>query len=372
MSYYEVISQYDDEKLIEFLNTRTSKDVSEVLDKSSIDKWDFLTLISPAARNKMEEMAARAKELHFQNFGKSISIFTPLYISNYCINRCVYCDYNKESDIHRYQMSYEEIEREAKELSKTNLQNILVLTGEDHKNTNLEYLIEAIKILNKYYDNLSIEVYPTTEKGYKKLADAGVNGLSVYQETYNKRRYEEVHLSGPKSNYKWRLDAPERALKSGIRFATVGALLGLSNWRLDTFYTGEHVRYLNNKFTEAELGISVPRIKKSYDDELDITGVSDRDLVQAVLAHKIYQPHVSITLTTRESPHIRDGLLPICISKMSAGVSTKVGGHTLDIDGEPGQFEISDSRSVDEIKELIKSFGYQPVVRDWIRLWRSY
>ena len=367
MSYLDQLQSISSSKILEYINNVSDEDVTRAIYSSNSSR-DLIALLSPKAQDRLEEMATRARELHFQNFGKSISLFSPIYISNYCVNHCTYCDYNKTSDVTRHQMSDDEIHLEAKEMYDTNLQNILVLTGEDYKTSNIEYISNAIELLNQYFDNISIEIYPTTVDNYKTLVDSGVTGLALYQETYDEERYRQIHLSGPKKHFKWRLDGPERALMGGVRMVTIGALLGLSDWRIDTFRVAEHIRYLQNKYPEAELSISVPRIKKSYSDSVKLDAINDKELIQTVLAHRIYNPHVGITMTTRESPRIRDGLLPICISKMSAGVRTQVGGHTLDLKSDTSQFNISDHRSIDEIKKVIIQNGYQPVVRDWIRL----
>ncbi len=368
MSFYEIVEEYKAFDFDRFLINRTEEDVLKVLDKRKLSRMDFLTLLSPAAKNCLEDMAKKARELQLKHFGKSVVLFTPMYIANYCINRCIYCSYNLDTSIRRHKMTYDEIRKEAKKIRETELQNILILTGEDHHRSSVDYILGAIDILKDYFQSISIEIYPLDTEDYKKMVERGVDGLSVYQETYDEEVYDRVHLSGPKKNYLYRLDAPERGLKAGIRSVTIGPLLGLAKWQKETFFGGLHLEYLQNKYPEAELGISVPRIRPGSMDFEDLDRVEDVDLVQALLAYRIYHPYVSTNVTTRESAKMRDNLLPICISKMSAGVTTEVGGYSLEQESGDEQFEISDPRSVDEIKDMLLSRGYQPVVKNWMQI----
>lgn len=369
MTFYNVIEKYRDFDYDSFFKSISDEDILRVLDKNKLDEFDFLTLLSPKAKNHLEAMAQKARELHLKHFGKAVVLFTPMYIANYCKNRCLYCSYNIDTDIHRHRMTYEEIEREAKAIAETELRNILILTGEDPKMSSVDYILGGIDVLKKYFESISIEIYPLKTKDYEKMVEHGVDGLSVYQETYNEEIYDQVHLSGPKKNYKFRLDAPERGLKAGIRSVTLGPLLGLSKWEEDTFMCGLHLQYLQDKYPEAELGVSVPRIRPGTInfEKLDI--VNDIDVVHILLAYRIFLPYVGTNITTRENQTMRDNLVPICISKMSAGVTTEVGGHSLDQDDSGDeQFQISDPRSVREIKDMLLSKGYQPIVKDWMRL----
>lgn len=368
MSVYEEIIKYRDFDFEAYLDSVSDGEILAVLGKDRLDRYDFLKLLSPRAKNHLEAMIKKARQVHLKFQGKSISLFTPMYIANYCTNRCMYCSYNMDTDIKRHKMTYEEIEQEAKKISEMELKNILILTGEDPVRSSLDYILGAVDILNNYFDSLAIEIYPLKLEGYRKMVAHGVDSLSVYQESYNEEIYDLVHLSGPKKNYRFRLDAPERGLEAGIRSVTIGPLLGLAKWQVETFLCGLHLEYLQKKFPWAELGVSVPRIRPgSIDfDKLDI--VEDIDLVQALLAYRIFLPHVATNITTRESREMRDNLVGVCISKMSAGVTTQVGGHSLDREKGDSQFEISDPRSVREIKDMLLSKGYQPAVKSWVRL----
>lgn len=369
MSFYDLLKGYEDLDYDSILGSVTDQDIVRILNKESIDKWDFLRLLSPKAKNHLEEIALKARKLHLKHFGKSIVLFTPMYIANYCVNRCMYCSYNIDTDIRRHKMTGEEIEKEAKKIRETELKNILILTGEDKKNSSVDYILEAIDIVRKYFDSVSIEIYPLDREDYKRMVEHGVDGLSIYQETYDPEVYDRVHLSGPKKNYRYRLEAPERGLSAGIRSLTIGPLLGLSKWEKDSFICGLHLEYLQKKYPEAELGVSVPRIRPGRINLEDLDHVDDIDLVHILLAYRIFLPNVGTNITTRESQWMRDNLVPICISKMSAGVTTEVGGHSLEGEDLGGQqFIISDTRSVDEIKASLLSKGYQPVVKNWVRI----
>lgn len=367
MSFYDVITSYKDFNFEIFFNRVDDNYIFNILQKEKLDEFDFLALLSPVAKKYIEEIAIKAREVHLKHFGKSIILFTPMYISNYCINRCVYCSYNMSNSIKRKKMTYEQIELEAQKIAETNLKNILILTGEDVKRSSVEYIIKAIDVLKKYFDSISIEIYPLSTEDYKKMVEAGVDGLSIYQETYDEEVYEKVHISGPKKNYRFRLDAPERALRANIRGVTIGPLIGLADWRRETFFGGLHGKYLQDNYPAAEIGVSVPRIRPCTSFFNDIKAINEIELVQILLAYRLFLPYAGITVTTRESAYIRDNLIPLCISKMSAGVSTEVGGHSLEEKGDE-QFEISDGRSVDEMKEVILGKGYQPIVKNWVKI----
>lgn len=366
MSFYDIYLNYKDFNFESYFEDIKDEDVISVLNKNKIDKLDFLTLLSPVASKHLELIANKAHELSLKHFGKAILLYTPLYISNYCVNKCLYCSYNIENEITRKKLSLQEIEEEAKIIASSGLKHILILSGESRKHTSIEYIKDCVKILKKYFDSIGIEIYPLTTEEYKEVIEVGVDGLTIYQEVYDEEIYKKVHVKGPKANYKFRLDAPERACKAGIRSANIGSLLGLNDWRKEAFITGIHGKYLQDKYTEVELSMSLPRIKEHVGEYNEILGVNDKDLVQIMLALRIFLPSLGLTMSTRESENLRNNLIPLGVTKMSAGVSTEVGGHTLESTGN-SQFEISDNRSVKEIKNVILSKGYQPIFKDWCR-----
>lgn len=369
MSFYEVYKEYSEFDFKKYIEEVTEEQVECVLNKEKLDEFDFLTLLSPLAREKyLEEMAQKAQRLSLNHFGKAIVLYTPMYIANYCINRCAYCSYNIENKIARKKLTMEEIEKEARVIAETGLKHILVLTGESNVHTPVSYIADAVEVLKKYFNSIAIEVYPLKEDEYKQLVDAGADSLTVYQEVYDEKIYDRVHISGPKKNYKFRLDAPERGCKAGMRGVNIGALLGLDQWRKEAFMTVLHVNYLQNKYSEVEISMSLPRIRPFVGGFNEIYPVEDIDLVQIMLAARLYLPYISMNMSTRESRDFRDNLIPLGINKMSAGVSTEVGGHSKGDKGE-AQFEINDSRTVDEVRKAILNKGYQPVFKNWMQIY---
>ncbi|QXM06891.1 2-iminoacetate synthase ThiH [Crassaminicella indica] len=367
MGFYDVYINFKDFDYDAFFENVTSTEIKRILNKNKINIYDFLALLSPKAESFLEEMAQKAHALSLQHFGKTILLFTPMYIGNFCVNRCAYCGFNVDNNIKRKKLSPEEIEREAISIAKTGLKHILVLTGESPNATPVSYIIDAVKILKKYFDSVGIEVYPLTQEDYERMVEAGVDNLAVYQEVYDEKIYDRVHISGPKKDYHFRLDTPERGCKAKMRNVNIGALLGLNEWRREAFMSGLHANYLQNKYPDVCISISPPRIRPHAGCFDEVHNVSDKNIVQYLLALRIFMPYLGITLSTRERASFRDHLIPLGVTKMSAGVSTEVGGHSSNDKGE-GQFEISDNRSVEEMKNVILSKGYQPVFKDWMQI----
>lgn len=337
------------------------------LSESDPDVSRLRTLLSPKTEDNLEDMARTAQEITLRNFGRTIQLYTPMYLSNYCENECVYCGFRSGVKLSRRKLSLEEVEKEAQYIFSTGLKHVLILTGESEKHSPLSYLEDCVRVLNKYFCSIAIEVYPLTSDGYRRLIDAGVDGLTIYQEVYDKHIYSDLHPAGPKRNYLFRLDAPERAALQGMRTLNIGALLGLADWRSEVFFAGLHAKYLQDKYPEAEMSVSVPRMKPFGGDFKPHCEVSDRELVHAILALRIFLPRVGITLSTREGALLRDNLVHLGVTKMSADTTTAVGGHTAG--GEPSktsQFGISDERTVDEVKAMLRASGFQPILKDWI------
>ncbi|MCK5133499.1 MAG: 2-iminoacetate synthase ThiH [Candidatus Sabulitectum sp.] len=337
------------------------------LPESDPDANRLRMLLSPKTDENLEEMARTAREITLRNFGRTIQLYTPMYLSNYCENECVYCGFRSGVKVKRSKLSLEEVEKEAQYISSTGLKHILILTGESEKHSPVSYLEDCVKVLNKYFCSIAIEVYPLTDEGYRTLINAGVDGLTLYQEVYDQHIYSDLHPAGPKRDYLFRLNAPERAAEQGIRTLNIGALLGLAEWREEMFFTGLHAKYLQDRYPEVEMSISVPRMKPFGGDFKPLCEVSDRDLVHAILALRIYLPRVGITLSTREDSLLRNNLVHLGVTKMSADTTTAVGGHTATGEAsETVQFGISDDRSVDEVKAMLRESGFQPVLKDWI------
>jgi len=371
--FEDVVDQYlqyaTEERFLEV----TENQVLKVLEKDKLSKEDLLALLSPAASKLLEKLAKKAQALAIKHFGKSIQLYTPLYLGNFCVNQCVYCGYNTKNDIKRSKLTKEEIIEEAIAIRETGLRHILLLTGEDPVKTSPEYIMEGITLIRDYFDSIALEIYPVKTEVYKQLVESGADSLTVYQETYDKEVYKKMHPLGPKANYNFRLGAPERAAAGGMRAVGIGALLGLSEWRRDAFLTAIHGEWLSKNYPETDLSISTPRLRPCGGDFKDFCALTDRELVQVVLAYRIFLPYAAINISTREEKNMRDHLIPLGITGLSAGVCTSVGGHAHKTEQtenkgeettEP-QFEISDSRSVEEMKNAIIEKGWQPVFKDW-------
>lgn len=363
VSFVKVLRDYDDSALqYHFLNTSVS-DVERVLQKERLTLEDYGTLLSPAARNCLEPMAERAHRESLRNFGYTMQLFTPMYIANYCENGCVYCGYNRTSDIHRLKLSMEEIREEGLRIAETGLQHVLVLTGESYKESPVSYIAEAISVLKNIFVSVSVEIYSLSEEEYGILKQAGVDGMTMFQETYDPHMYKLLHPYGPKSFYEYRVDTPERACKAGLRTVNIGALMGLTEWRKEAMHTGMHLSYLMDIYPDVELAVSTPRIRPCAVGYTPKFMVRDIDLVQYILALRLAFPRVGITVSSRESADMRNHLVRLGVTKMSAGVTTAVGGHTRGDDSD--QFTISDDRSVADMAHMLESMGYQPIYKDW-------
>ncbi|MBI2288160.1 MAG: 2-iminoacetate synthase ThiH [Chloroflexi bacterium] len=364
MTFYDEIIRLKNTDYATAFERVTPSQISNILAKTELQSQDFLALLSPKATFMLEEMAQAAHRLTLQHFGRTIVLYTPLYLANYCVNHCVYCGFNATNDIQRRKLTLPEVELEAKAIAETGLQHLLILTGESRQYSPVSYIKECVTVLRKYFSSISIEIYPLSTEEYTELIAAGVDGLTIYQEVYNENTYGRLHPRGPKRDYRFRLEAPERAGQVRIRAINIGALLGLGEWRSEIFLAGMHLAYLQKKFPEIEISISFPRMRPQFGDYQPEFPVSDRDLVQSILALRLFMPRAGITISTRESAELRDNLIQLGVTKMSAGSSTAIGGHT-DAKDSIGQFEILDKRTVAEIRTAISNLGYKPILKDW-------
>ncbi len=365
MSFYPICAELSTAGLSEAFASVTEADVLRALAAKRCRRSDLVALMSPVAVPFLEEMAQKASRLTRQHFGRTIHLFTPLYLSNYCANHCVYCGFNCRNDIPRSQLDLDQVKAEAQAIAATGLKHLLILTGEARKKASLTYLKECVQILRAFFPSVSIEIYAMEEDEYRSLVEVGVDGLTLFQETYDEELYATLHPRGPKKNFRFRLDAPERGCKAGMRVVNIGALLGLGDWRKDALITGLHTAYLMDRYPGVDIAVSLPRMRPHAGEWEPATIATDRDLVQIMLAFRIFRPRLGITVSTRESAEFRENILPLGVTKMSAGVSTKVGGHAVDEEESVGQFDISDDRSVDEMCEMLREHGYQPVFKDW-------
>ena len=351
----------------------TDKDVENALSHDVLTTEDFAALLSPAALNHLEEMAQRAQIETRKHFGNSVSMFTPLYIANYCENYCVYCGFNCYNHIHRKKLNMQEIEHEMKVIADSGIEEILMLTGESRHMSDVKYIGEACKLASKYFRNVGLEIYPVNVDEYKYLHECGADYITVFQETYNSDKYETLHLMGHKRVWPYRFDSQERALMGGMRGAGFSALLGLDDFRKDALATALHVYYINRKYPHAELSLSCPRLRPIVNnDKINPRDVGEKELCQVLCAYRMFLPFVGITVSSRESADFRNGIAKICATKVSAGVSTGIGDHeekyegTKDADVGDEQFEINDSRSFESMYQDMEQEGLQPVLNDYL------
>ncbi len=345
----------------------TEKDVINALKADILTPDDFGALLSPVALPFLEQMAKRAREKKRQFFGDNVYIFTPIYISNYCENYCIYCGFNCHNKIRRAKLDFDAIEKEMQAISKTGLEEILILTGESRNMSDVEYIGKACEIARKYFKMVGIEVYPMNSDEYAYLHKCGADYVTVFQETYNSDKYETLHLAGHKRIFPYRIEAQERALMGGMRGVAFAALLGLDDFRKDAFSTGMHAYLLQKKYPHAEISISCPRLRPIINnDKINPKDVHERQLLQIMCAYRMFLPFANITISTRERAGFRDNVINICATKISAGVSTGIGGHTDEAEQGDDQFEIADTRSVDEVLKAICDQGLQPVMNDYV------
>lgn len=362
----EKILQEGDFLLKELKKDKIKTDIDEILSKERISHEELILLLLDNNDENLIKLGDLSKKFTERYFGKVITLFTPLYLSNYCLSGCKYCGFSIENKIERIKLSKEEIIEELKEIKKHNIDSILLLTGCDRINTPFEYILDAVNISKDYFSEVVIEVYPMETEEYEILVKNGLTGVTQYQETYNEKVYEELHPYGPKKDFWYRLYTQERAIKGGVWEVTLGVLLGLNDPIEDVFKMILHAEYLQKKFPNIEVNISFPRLRTQGINFKERYYVSDKMLLRYIFVSRIYLKNVGITISTRENSKLRDILIGYGITKMSAGSKTTVGGYSK-YNNSAKQFEVEDTRSVEEIIEAIKSKGYRPEVTNWIR-----
>ena len=378
----------------------------QTLAKEKLSLADFAQLISPAAAELLEPLSRRSQQITQQRFGKVIRLFAPLYLSNECINNCKYCGFSRDNAILRVTLSVDEVRREARALAAQGFRNILLVAGEHPKFVSNGYMAECVAALHEEIPSVSLEVGPMETDEYRPMVAAGADGLVVYQETYDRSIYDDMHTAGPKKKFDWRLETAERAYDAGFRRLGIGALFGLADWRYEALSVAAHADYLLKNCWKAQITLSLPRLRPCAGEFEPLTHLSDRELVQLVCAFRLMFPDVGLVLSTREPAKLRDGLFPLGITLISAGSHTEPGGYTgagkenihqtvrgriieagssewavgresTRADSTPdspqqtkattatGQFNIADDRSPEEVAKLIQSLGYEPVWKDW-------
>ncbi len=369
-------------------------DIGQILNTGASSLVDFAALLSPAAGEQLEALCTRSQALTRQRFGKVIRLFAPLYVSNECINNCSYCGFSRDNPILRVTLSLDEVRREAQALAAQGFRNILLVAGEHPKFVSNGYLAECVAVLREACPSVSLEVGPMEMADYVPIVQAGAEGLVVYQETYDREVYARMHTAGPKRDFDWRLECPERAYAAGFRRLGIAALHGLADWRYEAIATAAHALHLLRHCWKSQVTIALPRLRPCAGDFQPLTTLRDRELVQLIAAFRLLLPDAGIVLSTRESAELRNGLLPLGITHASAGSHTEPGGYTgagrdnihKTVRGRiielaegasewaatagratnaTGQFEISDDRSPEEVAAVIRRLGYEPVWKDW-------
>ena len=372
----------------------TADAAREAVAKNNFSLADFAALISPAAGDLLETLSARSQQITRQRFGKTIRLFAPLYISNECINNCKYCGFSRDNAILRVTLSVEEVKREAAALTAQGFRSVLLVAGEHPKFVSNGYMAECVAALHEEIPSVSLEVGPMEIEEYRPLVAAGADGLVVYQETYDRATYDEMHTAGPKRNFDWRLETPERAYAAGFRRLGIAALYGLADWRHEALSVAAHAAFLLRHCWKAQVTIALPRLRPCAGEFEPLTHLNDRELVQLICAFRLMFPDAGIVLSTREKPGLRDGLIPLGVTMMSAGARTEPGGYTgagrekihhtkrgkivelaagasewAPPENRPtsatGQFDIGDERPPQEVAQLIRKLGYEPVWKDW-------
>ena len=349
----------------------TDKDVRLALSKEHLDPRDFMALLSTAAAPFLEEMAQKAHLVTRRHFGNNITILTPIYFANYCDNYCIYCGFNSHNKIKRARLTDEELHRECKNIADTGIEEVIMLTGESPKMSDIKYIGNAVKIASQYFRVINMEIYPVNSEDYKYLHECGADYVTVFQETYNSDKYATLHLAGHKRIFPYRFYSQERAILGGMRGVGFAALLGLDDYQKDALATGMHAWLMQRKYPHAEISLSCPRLCPIINnDKINPKDVDERKLTQIICAYRLFMPYACIVVSSRESARYRNAIMKIAATKVSASVCVGIGGHLENDGSEMGdeQFEITDGRSFDQMYSDIKGMGLQPVTSEYIYL----
>lgn len=349
----------------------TEKDVRLALSKEHLDPRDFMALLSTAAAPFLEEMAQKAHLVTRRHFGNNITILTPIYFANYCDNYCIYCGFNSHNKIKRARLTDEELHRECKNIADTGIEEVIMLTGESPKMSDIKYIGNAVKIARQYFRVINMEIYPVNSEDYKYLHECGADYVTVFQETYNSDKYATLHLAGHKRIFPYRFYSQERAILGGMRGVGFAALLGLDDYQKDALATGMHAWLMQRKYPHTEISLSCPRLCPIINnDKINPKDVDERKLTQIICAYRLFMPYASIVVSSRESARYRNAIMKIAATKVSASVCVGIGGHLENDGSEMGdeQFEITDGRSFDQMYSDIKSMGLQPLTSEYIYL----
>lgn len=368
--FADVIDQYDWDDTVKMVENASEADVRRVLAKARrnvkpLTPEEFAILISPAADPFLEEMAQLSRHYTLERFGNTISMYIPMYVSNACTNKCVYCGFNHDNKYARTTLTFPQIEDECKAIKKLGpFENLLIVSGEYPSLCGIDYLEKTLQVCRPYFHNLTLEVQPLRSREYARLAEAGLNGVVCFQETYHRDAYKTYHPQGMKSHYAWRLNGYDRMGEAGMHKIGLGVLLGLEDWRADTVMMARHLRYLQKRYWRSRFSVNFPRMRPSESGYQPKVVISDRELAKLTFAFRIFEHDIDISFSTREAPYYRDHILKAGVTSMSAGSQTEPGGYCTSPDALE-QFEVSDSRTPMQVAEAIRKQGYEPVWKDW-------
>lgn len=366
--FSEELEKYDWDETSRFICSRTEADVRIALRKQHLTVEDFMALISPAAEPYLEEMARLSHRYTLERFGKTISMYIPMYVSNACANACVYCGFNHNNPITRVTLSMEQIEEECKAIKELGpFENLLIVSGEHPVINGVEYIEKVLKTVRPYFNNLTIEVGPMSSENYARLTRSGLNGVVCFQETYHKANYRNYHPKGMKSIFDWRVNGFDRMGQAGVHKIGMGVLIGLEDWRTDLTMLARHLRYLRKNYWKTRYSVNFPRMCPAEGGYQPKVVMSDRELAQVTFAFRIFDHDVDISYSTREDPTFRANMMKLGVTSMSAGSKTEPGGYRSTPDALE-QFEVSDARSPLAVTEEIRRLGYEAVWKDWDKI----
>jgi 2-iminoacetate synthase len=367
MRFTDLIDNYGWDDIRDRILSKTPEDVEAALNKNRLPAVDdFMALISPAAELFLERMAVLSRRYTQLRFGKTMQFYVPLYLTNSCINHCVYCGFNHKNDIRRVILTDDQIRREVEAIKRMgDFRHVLLVTGENPRDAGVGYIENAVRLVKPYFSSISVEVQPLKEEEYARLAEAGVNAVYCYQETYNRARYKIYHPKGMKSNFDRRLDGFDRMGRAGVRKIGLGVLIGLEDWRTDVTMMALHLRYLQKTYWQTRYSISFPRMRPHEGEAFQPNVImSDRELAQLIFAFRIFDHDVELALSTREDRRFRDHMTTLGVTSLSAGSKTDPGGYAV-YRKELEQFAVNDDRSPGEVLDAVKEQGYEVVWKDW-------
>ena len=363
MTFYDIALKLNWKQLGKEIYSKSAADVEQALHKNKIDLEDFKALVSPAAEPYLEIMATQSREATQKRFGKTIQFYIPLYLSNECLNHCIYCGFNHDNKIHRVVLKDEEIMEEVETIKKMGYEHILLLTGESPKHAGVDYIEHAMQLVKPHFKQISLEVQPLSTEGYSRLRKSGLYGVYIYQETYHLERYSYYHPAGMKKDYRWRIETPDRLAQAGIHKIGLGVLLGLEDWRIEALFLANHLHYLRKHYWKSKYSLSFPRIRPHQGGFQPAYNVTDTHFAQMIWAFRLLDNDAEMSLTTRESETFRDNMISLGITSMSAGSKTEPGGYTKK--NELEQFSTNDNRNPKQLLKTINQHGYEVVWKDW-------